>query len=117
MSLFRIKGVHVKLDKPTHAGFKTRLLHHDLTMQAAFEEFARLVAAGNSAAVAILERMAMAKIKAELAEVGLTRAGTRKRIRPLDDLDHESLYDLINEAPDVKEDVPSTKGNHSETDR
>lgn len=113
MSILRCKGVHVKLDRSTHAGFKTRLLHHDLTMQGAFEEFAKQVAEGVPSAIRILERMASNKIKADLAEVGLTRKGSKRRSGPLDVLDHESLYDLINDGGDAEE-TPRAKG-HDET--
>jgi len=113
VSILRCKGVHVKLDRSTHAGFKTRLLHHDLTMQGAFEEFAKQVAEGVPSAIRILERMASNKIKADLAEVGLTRKGSKRRSGPLDELDHESLYDLINES-DNDEETPRAKG-HDET--
>lgn len=98
--VLRNKGVHVKLDKDTHAEFKIRLLRSDLTMQEAFEEFAKQVAVGFPSAIRIIERLAMNKVKAELATVGLKRSGTRKRLRPMEATDHETLYELINEVED-----------------
>lgn len=90
----RCKGVHVKLDKQTHANFKTKLIQHELSMQDAFEEFARLVGSDNVSATRMLERLVRERVKQELVEAGVTPS---KRSRRVNELDHETLYDLINE--------------------
>lgn len=90
----RCKGVHVKLDKQTHTNFKTKLIHHEVSMQDAFEEFARLVGSDNVSAIRMLERLVRNRVKSELASVGVTPSKRPKRIN---ELDHETLYDLINE--------------------
>lgn len=93
----RTKGVHVKLDRATHANFKSQLAQQGLTMQEAFEEFARLVGTGNATAHNILDRLIRAQVKEELATVGL-KSTAKKRQRRLSELDPERLYDLINEG-------------------
>lgn len=90
----RCKGVHVKLDKQTHMNFKTKLIQHGVTMQDAFEEFARLVGSDNVSANRMMARLVREKIKHELASVGVKPAQRGKRVN---ELDHETLYDLINE--------------------
>ncbi len=117
MSTFetRCKGVHVKLDKETHASFKTKLIEHGVSMQDAFEEFARQVGAGSPSANNLITRMVREKIRIELAEVGLT--SNRKRpSRRLGELDDEKLYDLINEAEEVVDEteVPPPRGGRNE---
>ena len=93
----RSKGVHVKLDKETHTDFKVKLIQHGVTMQDAFEEFARQVAMGNLSANRLIERFIRERAKAELASVGLKPMGRTKQ-RFLRELDQEKLYDLINEG-------------------
>jgi hypothetical protein len=103
----RTKGVHVKLDKSTHAAFKAKLVEYGLSMQEAFEEFARLVGSGNFSANNILERLIRRQIKAELATVGLKPM--KQRLRHVSELDANRLYDLINEGEE-ENDVHSNGG-------
>jgi hypothetical protein len=110
----RCKGVHVKLDKETHANFKTRLIKHGVSMQEAFEEFARAVGADNLSANRLLEKMVRTKIKDELATVGL-KAPSRRKPRYLSELDDEKLYDLINEEEIADEVEASPRGGRNET--
>jgi len=93
----RSKGIHVKLDRETHANFKARLAHHGLSMQEAFEEFARLVGAGNKTANNMMEALVARHVRQELAEVGVEPI-RRNRRQHLRDLDADTLYDLINEG-------------------
>lgn len=90
----RTKGVHVKLDRETHANFKARLAQRGLSMQEAFEEFARLIGSGSPSANNLLDRLLREQLKDELATVGLNPMRKSKR---LSELDPERLYDLINE--------------------
>ena len=96
-SEIRSKNIHVKLDKKTHTRFKTGLIVLGVSMQEAFEEFAKRVADGDKSAVNIVERMVRTRVKQELAEVGL-KPGLGRRRRVLDELDQDVLYDLINEG-------------------
>ena len=98
----RCKGVHVKLDKGTHLNFKLKLVHHDLTMQDAFEEFARQVGMGNVSANNLLERMIRNRIKHELADVGLKPFRPGRKSKKVGELDDERLYDLISEGDEVE---------------
>lgn len=100
----RCKGVHVKLDKETHTGFKTRLVQHGVTMQDAFEEFARRVAEGNVSANRLIEKMIRERVRAELAAVGLKPLKHDRRPKYLGELDHDGLYDLINEGEEKDND-------------
>lgn len=95
----RTKGIHVKLDRQTHANFKACLVHHGLSMQEVFEEFARLVGSGNLSANRMIDGLIRRQLKKELAEAGIEplKRDRRNRMR---ELDPESLYALI----DVKND-------------
>lgn len=109
----RTKAVHVKLDKETHANFKSQLAHHGLSMQEAFAEFARLVGSGSASANNLLNRLIHSQVKEELASVGL-KAAPRKTKR-IHELDSERLYDLINEEERADEtEVPPRSGGHDE---
>jgi hypothetical protein len=94
----RSKNIHVKLDRLTHTQFKSGLVMHGVSMQEAFEEFAKRFAAGDRSAVRLIERMVRDRIKSELAGTGLKPGLPRRRRRVLNELDHETLYDLINEG-------------------
>lgn len=109
------KGVHVKLDRETHYRFRTRLLQHDVTMQDAFEEFARLVGIENPAAVRMIERMVNERIKRDLDNVGIK--STKRKPRRLSELDNERLYDIINEGHDESERGRLVHGDHNEISR
>jgi len=102
VSLFddRCKGIHIKLNRETHSLFKTMLIQHGLSMQEAFEEFARLVGSGNLTANALLSRYIRNKAKIELAEVGITISPRRKKMRITSELNDENLYGLISEGDD-----------------
>ena len=96
--LFRDKkGVHVKLTKDTHAEFRKALFDRNLTMQAAFEEFASLVSQGDKAAVKLLDNLALKVIKKEITKYRRTDK------LPVDELDHDALYHLIGEEEDEQE--------------
>ena len=98
----RSKNVHVKLDRLTHTRFKASLVERGVSMQEAFEHFAKSVAEGNKSALRLVEQMKRQHVKDELAGTGLTPGVGRKR-RALDELDPETLYDLINEEENTDE--------------
>ena len=76
------------------------LIEHGLSMQEAFEEFARLVGSGNLTANAILSRYIRKNAKIELAEVGIKISPRRKKMRITSELNDENLYGLISEGDD-----------------
>lgn len=84
------KGIHFQISKTTHAGLRAQLFKHNISMQEAFNEFARLVVAEDRTALRVVEGIAKRKLMGQLEEI--------KRLhfeRPPDDLDKESLYHLI----------------------
>lgn len=109
----RIKGVHVKLDRETHANFKSQLAQHGLSMQEAFEEFARLVGSGSASANNLLVRLLRNQVKEELATVGLKPSSQRTSKR-INELDSERLYDLISEEASDADEVPPRTGGRNE---
>jgi hypothetical protein len=96
------KHVHVKLDRLTHTRFKSNLVELGVSMQEAFEYFAKCLAEGNKSAVRLVEQIKRQRVKDELAGTGLKPGLGRKR-RGLGELDHDTLYDLINEEEDTDE--------------
>lgn len=112
----RTKNVHVKLDSATHAGFKSKLVQLNVSMQDAFEEFAREVAAGVPYSVRIAERVVRQKLKSELDSVGMKPLKNLGRKHgTINELDVETLYDLINEEDndEVKLPPPTTGRNEA----
>jgi hypothetical protein len=105
----RGKNVHVKLDRLTHLRFKTSLVERGVSMQEAFEHFAKSVAEGNKSAINLVEQMKRQQIKDELAGTGL-RPGLRGKRRILDELDPDQMYDLINEEENTDEDPLPAQG-------
>lgn len=88
------KGIHVKLTKSTHAGIRKELFDRNITMQAVFEEFAILVTRGDRSALKILDNIAKRVLNKEISKYKLTKN------LPTDELDHETLYHLIEEYED-----------------
>jgi len=99
-------NVHVKLMKPVHTRFKSTLVEMDASMQEAFEWFAKCVAEGNKSAVRLVEQMKRERARAALAGTGL-RPGLRTRRRGLNELDSDTLYDLINDDSEEIDDEDS----------
>jgi hypothetical protein len=78
----RRKSLHIALFKGTHLMFKSEVAKYNLSMQEAIEEFASLVAEGDSRAISIIEELLVRK-----------RAGaSTKRILKKN---VEDLYDMI----------------------
>lgn len=91
----RSKGIHVKLDRETHGRFKASLAMRGVSMQDAFEEFARLVGTGNPTACKVLEWLVKRQIREELAGTG-TEPMRRGKSMPAV-LDVDKLYDMISD--------------------
>ena len=70
-----------------------------MSMQQAFEEFARLFATDDSKATKIVEQLVMRKIKEAIE--GKERP--RRHDRKVGELDHDSLYNLIEEGTTTDE--------------
>ncbi len=90
------KGVHVKLDKDVHAALRGKLFQYNLSMQEVFDEFARLFVTDDAKASRIVENLVTRKLKEAIE--GKPKQ-TRQRDRSISDLDHDALYDLIEEGP------------------
>jgi hypothetical protein len=87
------KCVHIKLEKEVHAAFRARLFRHGISMQEAFDEFAKQVSEGMRSANAIVETIINRKIKEAID--GRVSKPPRKR-ESFGELDSESIYNLIN---------------------
>lgn len=85
------KGIHVKLDKQVHAALRAKLFKYNLSMQEVFDDFARLIAEDNKRAQVILELLVQKKLKIALEGKSSQKEGTA-----LNEMDAETLYNLIN---------------------
>lgn len=90
------KSIHFKLDKELHYALRAKLFKHNITMQELFDEFARLVATDTARGQTIIESIINKKVKKVLG--GSTRA-KRKKKESFNELDSETLYNMIN-GPD-----------------
>jgi len=86
------KCVHVKLDKDVHASLRAKLFQHNLSMQEVFDEFAKLFVTEDSRANRIVEQLVMRKVKEAI------EGKPKKLDRSVNELDHDTLYDLIEEG-------------------
>lgn len=109
LDTIKCKGVHVKLDRLTHAQFKARVAQHGLSMQEAFEHFARLVGADSASANNLLSSLMRNRVKQELAQEGLKPLKVNRR-QGFNELDPDKLYDLINEVDEDMSPEPSPGG-------
>jgi len=99
------KGVHVQLDKDTHAHFRKELFTAGLSMQEAFEYFAQLVAVGDHRVKRLLESYMTNKIRQEIEG---TKSPPRRELPNFGELDSEKLYSLINEVDDLVKEEDET---------
>lgn len=90
------KCIHVKLDKETHTALRSKLFKHNVSMQDLFEECARLVATETQRGQLIIEAIVNRKIKEAISGV------KRKKESRIDDVDVETLYNMINASSDSK---------------
>lgn len=63
-------------------------------MQEVFDEFARLIAAGDNKAEKIVEALVMRKIKDQIEG-----KNKKQKNKDISELDHDTLYDLIEKDP------------------
>lgn len=103
-SLADRKDIHLKLDKHVFMSMKASLFHYGLSMQEVFEEFARLFITENPDAVKMVKLLTLGKMnKAILDNGGVVKRRKRQPskhgdYKQISELDHDTLYDLINEA-------------------
>lgn len=93
------KCVHVKLEKSTHAAFRTQLFNHNLSMQEVFDEFAKLVVRGDSRTQKIIEDIVVRKVEAQI-DGKITRR--RRKKKPVNENDRDVLYSMIEGAKDER---------------
>lgn len=90
------KCVHVKLTKEVHAALRARLFQHNLSMQEAFDEFAKQVVEGTRSGNIMIEAIVNRKLK-EAIEGKVSKSSKNEGFG---ELDSESLYHLINAKND-----------------
>lgn len=90
------KGVHIKLDKSTHAALRTKLFLHNITMQDFFNEFAKAYVSGDHRATRIIDNMVLRNVQFHIE--GKKEQRNERRIS---EIDTNTLYDLISSDDDV----------------
>lgn len=87
------KCVHVKLKKEVYLRLREKLFAYQLSLQSVFDEFSSLIVDEEKRATKILEELALKKARAELEKPTRKFPGSKERI---DELDHNTLYNMIN---------------------
>lgn len=93
------KCIHVKLTKDVHLQLRQKLFAYQLSIQSVFDEFAQLIVQDEKRSIKILEDLAVKRAQAELEKPVKKVIGSRERI---DELDHNTLYNLINSEENKK---------------
>lgn len=88
----RNKGIHVKLEKNTHAALRGKLFYYDVSMQELFNEFANLIVTEHAGATSIIQQLVRKKIHNKIAELK-----TQRIDKKFDVIDHDAIYDLIDD--------------------
>lgn len=99
------KCVHVKLEKSTHAAFRTQLFNHNLSMQEVFDEFARLIVRGDSRAQKIIENLIVRKVEAQIdGKLGhlKQKQKQKQKKKPVNENDRDLLYSIIEGTKDER---------------
>lgn len=87
------KTVKIKLTKDVHAAFRSKVITRGLTMQEVFDVVAQLIANDDHRLDGVLKEYAKRKVKLEYERLLNPKPINRDHIG---ELDHESLYDMIN---------------------
>lgn len=87
------KGLHVKMIKEVHSGFRTELFKRGLSMQEAINEFARLISDGDNRALRILDNFVVRKLRNQLEDA--RRDVEQKNDASFGEFDRDTLYNLI----------------------
>ncbi len=89
------KCIHIKLTKETHLKLRERLFHYQLSMQAIFDEFARLVVDNDKHALKMLEDLAIRRTQQALEKPA--KKSTSYNRDSINELDHNTLYNMISD--------------------
>jgi hypothetical protein len=111
MNIFQDKkNIHINLDKDVHAALRTKLFPHGLSMQEIIEEFVRCLVNDTQATDKIINNYLSRRLRD-----AIEREAQRKQIRvnkkSLTELDHEALYNLIDEDRNKNAPVRSETNN------
>jgi hypothetical protein len=87
------KDIHVKLTKEVHSSLRAELFKRGISMQEAFNEFARLVGDGDNRALRILDSFVVKKLRSQLEDARRDVVGLSDS--QLGELDRNTLYHLI----------------------
>jgi len=87
------KSIHVGLRKEVYLEFRKKMFDMNITIQAALEEFCKLVVADYAPATRMLEKISLAIVKGEIEKY----YSKSKKNDKIDALDHDALYNLINQ--------------------
>jgi len=93
------KCIHVTMDKEVHSAFRARLFTHNLSMQQVMEEFVKLLVTDDARANRIVENLVLRKVRDQIDGIRKVRLYEKR----VGELDHDALYDLINEKQDDEE--------------
>lgn len=97
------KGIHIELDRETHAGLRAKLFPLGLSMQQVFEEFARRFVADDNRAMHIIDTIIERRIRE--AAKGSKHDNPQTRIVNTSELDADVLYKLIDERLDSNDET------------
>jgi len=90
------KCVHIKLSKESHAHLRAKSFYYNISLQEIFNEFASLIVSDDKSAMRIIENLAMRKVNAALEE-----KPKNKKDQKISELDHDALYNLIENSKNV----------------
>lgn len=99
--LMENKKVCVNIPKETYVEFQKKLLDLNITIKLAFREFAQGVATGDPRAMKLLETIAQKIFRGELNKYH------QRKNDPIDKLDQDVLYHLIEKDTNEKSDTDS----------
>lgn len=97
------KSVHVKLRKELHVALREKLFKFDITMQDLFHETAELVVSDTTRGDQLLQRIAKKKMLA------MIQAADKKPEIRLNELDSDTLYNLISDGEDDNSESKESK--------
>jgi len=89
------KCIHIRLEKDVHTAFRQLMFEYGLSMQEIINEFARRASEKDPKAIKIIDQYAKFKIDEQLKK--LQSPVVKKANEKVSELDHDTLYDLIEE--------------------
>lgn len=100
--LFEGKSLKVTIDKSIYVEFQKKLLDLGITQKSVLREFTRLIAASDPQAMKFLNGISQRIFKRQLERYH------HKKNDPIDKLDHDVLYHLIEDCNEQKDDIDSS---------